>query len=152
MIYLGIGSSIGVAQEIFESAQIFLEKKKIKVLKKSKILKNPPLTNEAQNEFSNAVWEIACDWSPTELLEVLKEAEILAGRDLEAKRWSDRVLDLDILTMGDLILKTEKLTIPHSEIPNRIFVLVPWAELVSTDFEIPLHGNLQKCLKKIQKV
>jgi len=58
MIFLGIGSSIGNAEEIFKSTEVFLKKHGVIILKKSKILKNPPIGGVAKNEFSNAVWQI----------------------------------------------------------------------------------------------
>lgn len=146
MIYLGIGSSIGNAEEIFDSAEKFLEERGILVTKKSRIYKNSPLGGVAKNQFSNAVWEVKADILPTKFLEILKSCEIVHGRDLGAKKWSDRPLDLDILMFDELILDTKNLKIPHPEIQNRDFVLKPWMEIVDEDFEIPNLGKLQNLI------
>lgn len=150
MIFLGIGSSIGNAEEIFLSAEIFLKQNKITILQKSNILKNPPFGGVAKNEFSNAVWEISVpkEMTPYTLLSLLKNAEQTAGRDFSAPRWSDRPLDIDILIWNKKEIKTSKLTIPHPGITERNFVLKPLAELVDENFEIPTLGPIITFLKK----
>lgn len=150
MIFLGIGSSIGNAKQIFRDAEQFLGKNEISVLKKSNILKNPPFGGIAQNEFSNAVWEISVpnDMTPHTLLTLLKKAEQLAGRDFSDPRWSDRPLDIDILIWNEEIVDTPELTIPHPGMPKRDFVLKPLAELVDENFKIPTLGTLKSLLKK----
>lgn len=176
MIFLSLGSSIGNAEEIFISAEAFLKTKGVLVLKKSKIMKNPPMGGVAKNEFSNAVWEIALDWHSKEtiwhrtfprffrafpqkrkmgtarkLLKTLKQCEAMHGRNLRAKRWSDRPLDIDILMFEGLVLNMDYLKIPHPEIANRDFVLKPWMEIVSEDFDIPGLGKLGELIKKLKK-
>ncbi len=150
MIFIGIGSSIGEAEEIFAAAEMDLEKENITVLKKSKILKNPPYGGVAENEFSNAVWQIETDKNPEELLSTLQKIENNHGRKRD-KKWDDRTLDLDILVFNDMVFDTEKLKIPHPEIPKRDFVLIPWSEIVEENFEIPKFGKLKDLLQKLSK-
>ncbi len=161
MIFIALGSSIGDAPSIFDSAERFLKKNGIKILKKSKILKNPPIGNVAKNEFSNAVWKIDFPFSSWEklnyillpqhrkkklksykLLKILQRCEDIHDRARE-KRWDDRTLDLDILMFHDLIISKKALTLPHPEIPNRDFVLLPWKEIVDEAFLIPKFGALK---------
>ncbi len=150
MIFLGIGSSIGNAEQIFVAAEKFLHEHEITIVRKSSILKNPPFGGVAQNEFSNAVWEVSIPkgMTPHELLTLLKKAEDSAGRDFLAPRWSDRLLDLDILIFNNDIVENEELSIPHPGIISRNFVLNPLAELVDESFEIPTLGTLKSFLKK----
>ncbi len=142
MIFIGLGSSIGDAEKIFKSAENALGLKDVNVLRKSHILKNPPYGGVAENEFSNAVWQIETDLDPQALLKTLQTVENEHERKRE-KRWSDRTLDLDILIYHDEVLKTDTLTIPHPGIPNRRFVLEPLSELVDENFEIPTLGALR---------
>ena len=146
MIFIALGSSIGNAQEIFSQAETLLADCDIKVTQKSKILKNPPIGGIATNEFSNAVWEIETPDTmvPHELLAILKDVEEDCGRDMNAERWSDRILDLDILIFHNEIVETPSLTIPHQRMTEREFVLNPLAELVDENFEIPNLGPLKK--------
>ena len=161
MIFIALGSSIGNAENIFRNTAIWLELHGIEVIKKSKILKNPPLGTAAQNEFSNAVWEIEfretiwekINWillpksrrfrlKAFKLLKLLQQCERDHGR-VKTERWADRPLDLDILMFHELALNTSRLTIPHSEISKRDFVLQPWRAIVDDGFEIPNLGLLK---------
>jgi len=141
MIFIGLGSSLGNAEKIFKSAEQALELLNVHVMKKSNILRNPPFGGVAKNEFSNAVWQIETDQSPEALLTILHAVEEEHGRTRET-RWADRTLDLDILIFDAVIMNTDKLTIPHSRIANRKFVLQPLRELVDENFEIPTLGLL----------
>lgn len=168
MIFIGLGSSIGNAQNIFEQTQKNLEKQGIKILKKSEILKNPPFGGVAHNEFSNAVWAIDFPESAWEkinwallpkyrrqklkaykLLKVLQLCENELGRTRK-KRWDDRTLDIDILMFQDLVLNKKHLSIPHLGIADRSFVLGPWQEIVDEDFIIPKFGRLKDLVKNLK--
>ena len=120
---------------------LLLFKKTDYKINKSNILKNPPYGGVAENEFSNAVWQIETDRTSKELLKTLQQVESEHER-IREKRWSDRTLDLDILIFHDEVLKTKDLTIPHPGIANRRFVLEPLSELVDENFEIPTLGAL----------
>ena len=144
-IFIGLGSSIGDAVNIFTSAEKMFEKFDLKIIKKSKIIKSQPQGGVAKNEFSNAVWQIKTDKSPQQLLILLQKIENLHGRTRK-KKWEDRTLDLDILIFGSTILDEESLTIPHPEIQNRDFVLMPLSELVDCDFEVPGMGSLRSLI------
>ena len=161
MIFVAIGSSIGNAAEIFERTENWLNNYGVYVLKKSKVLKNPPVGGVAQNDFHNAVWQVHFEpsrWDKInwvllpqsrkkrllayKLLRRLKQCEKAHGR-VKAERWSDRTLDLDILMFNDLVMQRRSLTIPHCEIQNRAFVLQPWRELVDDNFEVPTLGLIK---------
>lgn len=150
MIFIALGSSIGNANEIFTKAEALLSECDVQIIRKSKVLKNPPAGGIAQNEFSNAVWEISIpeNMSALELLPILKSVEKNAGRNMNAPRWSDRTLDLDILIFNKEIITTPTLTIPHPRMAERDFVLNPLAELIDENFEIPNLGPLKAFLKK----
>ncbi len=66
--------------------------------------------------------------SPLELLHHLQAIEQKFGRQRQ-QRWGPRTLDLDLLFYGDVVMDTPKLTLPHPELANRPFVLVPLAEI-----------------------
>lgn len=152
-IFLGLGSSIGESIKTFASAADFLRKKDIHIIAQSSIFKNPPFGEVAKNEFSNAVWEVTIpsDLPPQQLLDILKECETAHGRDHRRQRWSDRPLDIDILSWGKDTVHNEDLTIPHPGIPHRTFVLQPWSEIVDNNFTIPQYGNIHVLLKKLEQ-
>ena len=73
------------------------------------------------------------------MLEKLNEIEAAAKRERKV-HWGPRTLDLDIIFYDDLILDTQRLTIPHPDMQNRKFVLQPLAELASW-YRHPLLGK-----------
>ena len=77
--------------------------------------------------------------SPGTLLARIKGIEAALGRR-PGPRWSPRVIDIDILAMDDRVVTTDRLTVPHPEIANRGFVLIPWAE-IDPDWRHPLTGR-----------
>jgi len=167
MIFIGVGSSIGNAEAHFTQAETNLLTFGIKVSKKSKNLKNAPQGGVAQNQFTNAVWQLEFPETKWEkinwcllpqhrrqklkayrLLNLLQLVEKQALRTRE-KRWDDRTLDLDILMFHTLRLENQRLLLPHPLIPERDFVLHPWQELVDKDFEIPKFGSVSKLIKRL---
>ena len=81
----------------------------------------------------SVTFEFACalartSLKPEALLERVKRLEVELGRE-PTERWGPRVIDIDLITYGDVTLKTERLTLPHPELFNRAFVLVPLAEI-----------------------
>lgn len=93
------------------------------------IVETPALVPEGAAEdwnlsFLNSAIEIEWQSTPRDLLSHLKKIEIQMGR-VAAPRWAPRLIDLDILTFGDLQINESDFKIPHSEIENRQFVLCP---------------------------
>lgn len=167
MIFIGVGSSIGDAGAFFKQAQIFLESQQIKIIQKSKIFRNPAQGDVAQNEFSNAVWQIEFPETPFEkfnwvllpkyrrqklkalkLLKIMQTCENACKR-LRIKRWDDRTLDLDLLMFHQLKLNHCRLKLPHPLIDQRNFVLLPWQELVDKNFEIPKFGSISQLTNRL---
>jgi len=77
--------------------------------------------------------------APEELLDVCKAVEAELGRDFGEVRHGPRVVDVDLLLMDDVELSTKRLTLPHRDVLNRRFVLVPLLEL---DPALPFHDAL----------
>jgi 2-amino-4-hydroxy-6-hydroxymethyldihydropteridine diphosphokinase len=82
-----------------------------------------------QPDFLNAVARVRTSLEPEQLLDVCKTIEVEHGRAFGGPRHGPRPVDLDLLLLGDLELRTEGLTLPHPEITSRRFVLVPLLEL-----------------------
>ena len=72
---------------------------------------------------------------PEALLSAIQAVENALGR-VRHKRWDSRTIDLDIIIYGDFIVKTQNLTVPHSEMHRRAFVLDPLAD-IAADFVVP---------------
>ena len=82
-----------------------------------------------QPDFLNAVARIRTALEPEALLDVCKAIEAEHGRAFGGPRHGPRPIDLDLLLLGDLEMKSERLTLPHPEVTSRRFVLVPLLEL-----------------------
>ena len=141
--FIGIGTNKGNRKN---NIQLVLDKltkhKKIKVLKVSNILKNPPQEGIKTGYFLNAAIKVLTTLSPQELLKLCLETERYLGRDRKAemrliapkqknrgKINKSRTIDLDILFYGNRIIKNKKLTIPHPRLHKRYFVLIPLLDL-----------------------
>ena len=141
-IFVAVGSSIGDAESLFESAEKWLRDHGVEVIKKSQNHKFPPYGGVARREFTNAVWEL--QWFPPldkeggqggdlmeaeALLQLLLQCEKAHDRIREVK-WADRTLDLDLLIYKDVECHTETLTLPHPEMEKRDFVQIPLQEIL----------------------
>jgi 2-amino-4-hydroxy-6-hydroxymethyldihydropteridine diphosphokinase len=129
LIYLGLGSNIGNKLSFIKSAEEEIAKlNDTKVLRSSSVYRTEPWGIKSQKEFLNSVLEIESNSGPEELLKELKEIEIVLGRK-NREKWFEREIDIDILFYGDMKITNSIVNIPHPEIQNRKFVLVPLCEL-----------------------
>ncbi|PEN13751.1 2-amino-4-hydroxy-6-hydroxymethyldihydropteridine diphosphokinase [Longibacter salinarum] len=105
---------------------------------------------EVQPDYLNAVLEIRTDRSPHDLLALAKRIEQDAGRDLSARRWSPRPLDIDLLVAGRAQISDDDLVVPHPRLAERRFVLQPWSDLapnlvVPPPFDDTVSALLDRC-------
>ena len=132
-IYVALGSNLGDRAAMLKTAQAEIAKLPgVKVLRSSKVHHSPALLppgdTTPQPDFLNSVLELSSELSAPELLQALKKIERGLGRDPGA-RWAPRLIDLDLLLYGDVVLKQPGIEIPHPGMVTRRFVLVPLAEL-----------------------
>jgi 2-amino-4-hydroxy-6-hydroxymethyldihydropteridine diphosphokinase len=88
-----------------------------------------PVGGVAQDNFYNAVARISTSLQPLELLAELKRIEVAAFQRKPSVHWGPRSMDLDILLYGELVLESDRLTVPHPRLQERRFVLQPLADL-----------------------
>jgi 2-amino-4-hydroxy-6-hydroxymethyldihydropteridine diphosphokinase len=128
-VYVGVGSNIGDRKQNFLEALSRLAKlPDTKIIRESSLYESEPL-GESKDWYVNAVIQIETKFRPDMLLEKFKNIERTMGRKKVKKRWGSRVIDLDILLYDGLIVKKKNLRIPHPEMPNRKFVLLPLSEI-----------------------
>jgi 2-amino-4-hydroxy-6-hydroxymethyldihydropteridine diphosphokinase len=94
--------------------------------------------------YLNAVVAVRTSLAPLDLLAALNGIEADLGR-VRGTRWADRVIDIDIVSMGALELDSPTLTIPHPRAAERAFVLTPWLQL-DEDATIPGRGRVSDLL------
>ena len=82
-----------------------------------------------QPDFLNACLRVRTELGPEALLDVCKEVERELGREPGGMRHGPRPIDVDVLLMGDVVHRSERLTLPHAEVATRRFVLEPLLEL-----------------------
>lgn len=126
-VYLGLGSNLGDREANLRKA-IRLLSRKLRIEGVSSIYETEPQDFFEQPKFLNAVCRAATNLGPAELLEETKIVEKEMGR-VPTFRYGPRVIDIDILFYGDLVLETPTLTLPHPRMAERAFVLVPLAEV-----------------------
>jgi 2-amino-4-hydroxy-6-hydroxymethyldihydropteridine diphosphokinase len=128
--YLGLGSNVGDRRGHLAAALDALRGRGVEVEAVSSLYETEPVGEVTdQREFLNAVARIATDLDPDALLDLCKAIEVEHGRMLGGQRHGPRPLDLDLLLVGDLELRTDRLTLPHPEVTSRRFVLEPLLEL-----------------------
>ncbi len=145
VVYLGLGSNIG-DKEAHINAVLHLLSEKYKIKKKSHLYNTEPVGYPNQEWFLNCVVEIETDVDPKHLLSSLQSMERTLGRVKTVKN-GPRIIDIDILFFGDLILKTKNLVIPHPLLHERLFVLQPMMDL-NPDL---IHPVLKKSIQQLYK-
>ena len=133
-VYLSLGSNIGNRQEYIESAIELVGKREgIKILKKSGLYETTPVGYLEQDLFLNAVIKIETNFSAREILKIINKIEAELDRKREI-RWGPRTIDIDILIFSDKKIDESDLIVPHKEMLNRLFVLIPLAEIYDGEF------------------
>jgi 2-amino-4-hydroxy-6-hydroxymethyldihydropteridine diphosphokinase len=128
--YLGLGSNEGDRLGNLRAARDALGGHGVEVLASSSVYETAPQGEVLdQPDFLNAVLRVRTGLGPEELLDAAKAVERELGREAGGVRHGPRPIDVDVLLLGDLELRSERLTLPHSEVRSRRFVLEPLLEL-----------------------
>lgn len=141
--YLCLGSNLGDREKNLTQALILLSQK-ANLDKVSSIYETEPVGYKEQPFFLNLACRITTDLSVEELLRLAKDIEYEMGR-IPSFPNSPRLIDIDILFYGDMIMKTQNLTIPHPRLAERAFVLIPLAEIAP---EL-IHPELGKSIAEL---
>ena len=121
--YLALGSNIGDRRDNLRRALTGLAPE-VQVMGRSPVYETPAWGYEDQPPFLNMALEAETSLLPEALLTHVKRLETELGRT-PSFHWGPRLIDIDILFYGDLVLATPALTIPHPRLHERAFVLVP---------------------------
>lgn len=134
LAYIGLGSNVGDRSAYLRKALEGMKSRGIEIVETSSIYETDPV-GPPQPDFLNAVCSVETDLSPRDLLRNLKEIERSIGR-AEAGRWGPREIDLDLLLYGVETVDEKDFKLPHPELTNRAFVLIPLLE-IAPDLELP---------------
>jgi 2-amino-4-hydroxy-6-hydroxymethyldihydropteridine diphosphokinase len=144
-VYLLTGTNMGDKEQNLELAvhEIGLLGS---ILNVSSVYRTAAWGNQDQEDFLNQVVCISTSLSPEMLLDSILLIEKKMGR-LRTEKWGERLIDIDILFYGSALIKTKNLTIPHPQIPNRRFTLVPLQEIAASFIHPLLKVSVDEMLK-----
>lgn len=127
--FIAVGSNLGEKEDTIKKAQeMLLKVNGNDLIKESSLIVTKPYGVTDQPDFVNGMWKITTLMEPLDLLKKLNEIEARLGRE-RTLHWGPRTIDLDIIYYDDLVMDSEKLTIPHIDMANRTFVLKPLLEV-----------------------
>jgi 2-amino-4-hydroxy-6-hydroxymethyldihydropteridine diphosphokinase len=143
-IFLITGGNVGDRKKNLETAAALIEKRVGKIIIQSKIYETEAWGITYQPSFYNQILVIESQFPARKALNEILKIEAEMGRKRTVKN-AARIIDIDILFFNDDIVNEENLLIPHPEIPNRRFVLMPLNE-IAPDM---LHPGLKKTMKEL---
>ena len=122
-VYLSLGSNIGNLEENIDTALSLISSTGcISIIAKSEMIKTKPVDYLDQPDFLNMMLLAETLYTPHELLKVIKQIEKTMGREDNILK-GPRIIDIDIILYDDVVLNSEQLTIPHSQMRKRKFIL-----------------------------
>lgn len=142
--FVGLGSNVGDRMRHLKTAVDALRGRGLEVTAASSVYETDPV-GPPQDDYLNAAVALRTDLPAVELVAALKEVEADIGRQ-QTERWGPRVIDLDLLLYGDHTM-AEPITVPHPELTNRAFALVPVLE-IDPDVELPSGEPLSAFCEK----
>ena len=147
--YIGLGSNLS---DPLKQIKLAIENiKKIpnsQYVVSSKLYSSSPMGPSDQPDFINGVVAIVTQLEPHSLLIELQKIEHKQKRIRNVK-WGPRTIDLDLLAHGEEVIEDDVLHLPHPEIQNRAFVLLPLID-ITTEIKIPGLANVLDLFKKIE--
>jgi 2-amino-4-hydroxy-6-hydroxymethyldihydropteridine diphosphokinase len=147
--YLGLGSNIGDRRAHLEAAAAELGDHGVEVVTSSSVYETEPVGLVLdQRSFFNACLRVRTSHEPKPLLDACKAVERELGRAAGGPRHGPRVIDVDLLLLGDLEYRSPRLTLPHAEVSSRRFVLVPLLELCP-ESALPSGARLSDLLERL---
>lgn len=150
-VYIAFGSNMGEKENYIRKAiQEIKESIYFRNVRESDFFVSSPYGGVKQDDFVNGVLETDTMLEPYELLDFLHELEKKAHRERK-EHWGPRTLDLDILLYDDLVLDDENLQIPHKDMKNRDFVLVPLGQLAGCKRHPVYHITIEEMLHNLKE-
>jgi 2-amino-4-hydroxy-6-hydroxymethyldihydropteridine diphosphokinase len=146
--YVALGSNLSEPRRQVERAfDALAALPDTRLVARSGLWRTRPLGPQDQPEFVNAVAGVLTAAEPRALLESLQGVERRLGKVEPAVRWGPRVIDLDLLMVGDLRLEEPGLTLPHPGLHQRNFVLYPLSE-IAAELWVPGHARVRRLTER----
>ncbi|MBP2623599.1 2-amino-4-hydroxy-6-hydroxymethyldihydropteridine diphosphokinase [Streptococcus oricebi] len=149
--FIGLGTNQGdKAANLDAALKKIADNQKIQILKTSSRLKTEPWGGVEQEDFLNQVIQLETWMTPEELLETLLTIELDLGRVREIK-WGPRLIDLDILYIGQELIDSPDLILPHPYVAERDFVLKSLVELAPHFIDPVKRKSMRQLLAELEK-
>ena len=149
IVYLSLGSNLGDRARNLEKGIALIGQKIGRIMKQSGMHESGAWGYESENMFYNMCIEVKTGISPEGVMEHILGIEREMGRQRSGEGYADRLIDIDLLFYGRIVLDTNRLKLPHPGIPARRFVLVPLkeiaAEFVHPAMKISVAELLDRC-------
>jgi len=142
--YLLLGGNLGDRLSYLAQARDGLARQVGSILQSSGIYETAAWGKTNQPAFLNQVLEVQTELQPVQLLQKINNLEQELGR-VRLEHWGARVIDIDILFYEDMVLQSQRLTIPHPQLHLRRFTLMPLAELIPN----LMHPVLRKTVAEL---
>lgn len=148
-VALLLGGNQGDVKRTLQTAQQLINSRVGAVLRCSHRYESEPWGFAAAERFSNQALEVSTDLRPLEVLDVCQQIERELGRNRAAEAvekassgavYCSRPIDIDILFYDDEVIADERLTVPHPQLAEREFALVPLSEIMRRHRH-PLTGS-----------
>ncbi|PPI86612.1 2-amino-4-hydroxy-6-hydroxymethyldihydropteridine diphosphokinase [Candidatus Pantoea edessiphila] len=147
--YLALGSNLNNPLNQIKTALTCLDAiPNTKRIKTSKIYLSPPYGLQNQPDYLNIVVSLDTKLSVDNLFKFTQKIELQQGRVREIEHWGPRTLDIDIILFGNLIIKTNSLIIPHYDLTNRVFMLLPLIQ-IAPNIILPNGKSVKTILTKL---
>jgi len=147
-IYLLLGTNMGSRFNNLLESKDLVEQLIGPSLLSSSVYETAAWGMKDQPKFLNQVLKVKSQLDPYNIISTIQRIEKTMGRERKRK-WAERIIDVDILYFFDQIISSKQLTLPHPEIPNRRFTLVPLSEIAPLEIHPVLNLNqitlLQQC-------
>jgi 2-amino-4-hydroxy-6-hydroxymethyldihydropteridine diphosphokinase len=137
-VYLLLGSNQGEREANLQNARKAIEKNIGKIAQKSHHYETQSWGKTDEDDHLNQALEVQTVLSPREVLRKLQQIETEMGR-IKTQKYGSRIIDIDILMYENLVVNEPDLVIPHPELPNRNFALIPLMEIAG-ETEHPTLG------------
>ena len=135
-LFLLLGGNLGNRFQLLKLAKTRLIELVGSLVNESGLYETAPWGVTDQPSYLNQVLELQTDLAPIDVLNQTQAIENALGR-VRHERWDSRLIDIDLLYYDDLILQTDRLTLPHPLLHQRRFVLMPLCE-IAPDFVHPI--------------